>query len=433
MSEKPNIIFIAIDTLRYDHLGCNGYNRNTSPNIDKWLAANGIVMQNHFTTTSYTHPAFTSIFTGNHPLYHGVVYQKARKPLVNGIKTLPELFKQDGYYTCGVDSLGFQDCVMHFRYGYDKLIGQDDCEPYDESIGGDDNGMNRYKPIILSMLEEAAKHQPFYFYIHIWDPHRAYLPRNIYKNMFLTGNETDKFNYSTTSKAEHPEEPKNMDYTIAQYDASIYDCDEALGHLFQKIDSLNLDNTLTALTADHGESLGEHNIYTRHAGIYDVSLHVPFIVRWKGKIPLGKHCDALTSHVDIAPTLLSLAGVQHESEMAGLKLDNVLQGISQEANDMIFGHTINPDMRRCVRTKKYKYFKQVKGAHKEKSWPDIELYNIENDPGEQNNIADSEPEICKKLDENLEEWIKSELNKAGHPDPMVEQSHDQIVDRLPMW
>ena len=434
MSVKPNILLIAIDTLRYDHLGCYGYKRNTSPNIDKWLASNGVVMENHFTTTTYTHPAFTSIFTGHHPLYHGVVYQKAKEPLSKDIPTLPEYFKNAGYFTCGLDQLAFCDAVKHFGYGYDIIKGPKDFPPLDDSIGGHRNGLNRVKQLVMEILEQAVSHQPFFMYLHVWDPHRAYNARLQYKDRFLTGNEPDPFNYSTIKKKEeHPEEPKNMDYTIAQYDASIFDCDEALGHLFGKIDSLGLSDMLVALTSDHGEELGEHRIYTRHAGAFDTNLHVPFIIRWSGKLPAGARRDSLTSHVDITPTLLSLAGIKHQNKFSGIELDNVIKGKSENTYEAVFGHTINPDMRRCIRTKKYKFLKQVKGAPREEAWPDRELYNLRNDPGEKNNISLDYPEISDQYEQWLDEWVDSQLKKAGHSDPMVEQSSNITVNRWPLW
>jgi len=439
MPKPPNVILIAVDTLRAGHLGCYGYGRDTSPNIDRWLADKGVFFERHSGGASYTHPSFTTMLTGHFPLDHGVVVQGTPVPPREGIPMLAELMEAGGYYTAAVDSLGKSAKggrnVMYFRRGFKRYVHYPSEEPPSPRREGKRNGMNCVNAFALPVIEELEKRQPFFLFLHVWDPHRAYQPRPPFSEKFVTGREPNRVNFSTLDKATHPEEPKGMGYTIAQYDGAIADCDDALGEFFARVDDLGLgDDTAVVLTSDHGESLGEHRIYCRHAGIYQATMHVPLILRYPPRLPTGEKRTLLTMHVDIAPTILAFAGLGGGEEMAGMSLVDVATGASSPKREAAFAHTINPDTRRAARTERYKFLQHVAGCPREAAFPERELYDLAKDPGETRNLAEELPDVTKRMEKLMDRWVSENLARAGHPDPMVAQRGGEgTVSRIPLW
>lgn len=445
MPEKPNVLLLAVDTLRADHLGCYGYPCETSPNVDRWLAGQGVLFEHHCTQASYTHPAYTTIFTGHYPLRHRSIFMPTKVPPPEGMPMLAELLRAGGYYTVSVSRLPFpgQGPGAFYGRGFDSCLnyGTERATPPLDREGGPEgkpSGMHCVNRITLPLLRELQERQPFFLFLHVWDPHRPYTPRRPFSERFVTGREPNTVNFSVViptsrGKEVYPQEPSGVEYTVAQYDGAVADFDQAFGEIMEEMERLSyVDDTLLILTADHGESLGEHRIYFRHAGAFEPTMHVPLILRYPPRLPKGRRRPQLTEHVDIAPTVLAFAGVKGAKGMAGLDLTDVALGEPATTREVAFGHTPNPDLRRSARTERYKFIQHIKGCPREEAWPEEELYDLASDPGENHNLIREQPDIAKRMRGLLEEWVRRTL--AGRPDPMVEQGGGEgTVSRWPFW
>jgi len=423
-----NVLFIAIDTLRADYLGCYGYAKPTSPNIDA-LAASGVCFDNDFAVASYTHPNYTSMFTGRYPITHGVVRQGGDYYMPDDIPVLPEMLGSAGYATAVVSNLpgsGKAVQTTWFARGADRHVAYDAQEPPD---GIRPNSMAHVKDLAIPVLEELRE-QSFFMFVHCWDPHRAYLPRPPYDEMYVPQHAPNRTNFSVDPVPET--EPQGLAYTIAQYEGTITDCDAALAELLASVDELGLrEDTLILLTADHGESLGEHRIYFRHAAIYEPTVHVPLIMSCPGVLPAGRRVEAFAQPVDLAPTILSLLGMEDEWNMDGHDLTAAAKGETEQTYDRVMMHSINPDMRRAIRTRTHKLIQLVPGCDGQEAFPAEELYDLRNDPGETANVVGEQIGVAAELRDQLESWARAKVEARGGVDPMVEQTH--AAGRWPIW
>ena len=423
-----NVLFIAIDTLRADYLGCYGYGKPTSPTIDA-LAASGVCFENAFAIASYTHPNYTSMFTGRYPITHGVVRQGGDYAMPDDIPVLPEMLKSAGYTTAVVSNLprsGKAVQTTWFSRGADRHVPYDAKEPPE---GIRQNSMAHVKELAIPLLEEF-KDERFFMFVHCWDPHRAYLPRPPYDEMYVPEGVPNRTNFSVDPVPET--EPHGLAYTIAQYEGAITDCDAALGELLASVDELGLrEETLILLTADHGESLGEHRIYFRHAAIYEPTLHVPLILSCPAQFPTGRRVEAFAQPVDLAPTVLSFVGIEDQWDMEGHDLTAVARGDAEDSYDRVMMHSINPDMRRAIRTRTHKLIQLVPGCDGQEAFPAEELYDLRNDPGETANVVGEQADVAGQLRDELEAWVREKVEARGGEDPMVTQSH--AAGRWPIW
>lgn len=303
-SKHPNIIFITVDALRADHLGCYGYQRNTSPNIDK-LAREGTVFNKCFATSSATVYSFPGILTGRYLAVKKSDYALYSNNLDNKFDTLAEYLKKADYHTAAFVKNAHLRIKQGFEQGFDSY----------ESVGGDAQSITVR---VLDFLKKYQDNKPFFIWVHYLDLHTPYASLPEYFKQFENDklyNENDKilklnsrgnsYPYESLGKipkAAFQENKYNLNYYIACYDAGILYTDFYIGKLLKNIK----DNTMVILTADHGESLGEHNRYFSHGeNIFDELLHVPLIIKDNRYFKAGKKISTVASSVDIVPTILS--------------------------------------------------------------------------------------------------------------------------------
>jgi len=253
---QPNVLLISVDTLRHSNLGCYGYDRPTSPHIDKF-AQEGVVFENMISVAPWTLPTHASILTGLYPSFHGI--QEDGVKLSSQIKTLAEVFQAHGYRTIGVISHIYVSSVFGFDKGFDH---------FDDSLI--EGGMT--SPIAEQVVSYTAALK---FY----------------------------------SRSVHMPEA-DLKQLIAYYDEEIAYVDSEIGILLEVLRKHGqLDNTIIAFTADHGEEFKEHGGLGHGRTLYREQLRVPFIIKGHHDLKPGTHCKKLVSPIDIAPTLLQLAGL----------------------------------------------------------------------------------------------------------------------------
>ncbi len=313
-----NIVIITIDTLRADHLGCFGYERNTTPNIDS-ISAEGFLFSQAYTSRSLTGPSLTSLMTSLYPITHGLRdngYVMSPK-----IDTLARILQRNGYQTAAYNAY---HCNKK-RFGFSHFF----C------------ALNNDQKVASSAINWIKKNSEkrFFLWVHLFSPHAPYEPPkgyDIFKPLGYSGPDysTKKSIYSI--KADSPTLPKgDIDRIVSLYDAEVRYADDQVGRISKALEDLSLDdNTIIVILADHGEDIYEHNKYLFHGcSIYDSSLHIPLIFKLPDKASKGMNDDGIVEIVDVSPTLLELIGLPSPTHFQGTSLLPVISGDGKKAKN----------------------------------------------------------------------------------------------------
>lgn len=420
---QMNLVMIVVDTLRADHLGCYGYHRKTSPHIDAF-ASEAMVCETHISPAIPTHPAFTTLNTGQFSITHGIVAHSGRNLIPRSSPWLPSILHQNGYTTCAVDNLS--QWQLDFHRGYEFYI--DPTQRNTLSLNATNRQINKRA---LPWLEQHHR-EKFCLFIHYWDPHTPYLPPRAYRKLFYDGDPHDPGNTSLADFEKHPlgrtwrttwfkqlgGNITDAAYIEALYDAEIRYCDEGIGTLLETLDRLgHRDDTLVLLLADHGEMMYRHGIFFDHHGLYEGNLHVPLIIRHPELKP-GRVAE-MTAHVDVAPTVLDLLGLEPAPLMEGVSLAPWLKGETQEpVRDYVVCQECTWQIKWGIRTKTHKFILARQ--------PDVydtpmrELYDLAADPGEFHNLAEEDRATAQNLEFMLEGWVREQMAKNGlAEDPLL--------------
>lgn len=413
------VLFIAIDTLRADHLSCYGYQRPTSPNIDKF-AREGVLFLNAFAPSIPTTPAYTVMYTGLHGITTGIVSHGAKDKaqyLDPNIPVLPQILREKGYITAAVDNL--YDIKNYFVRGYDYYMKTSHLQFV---------SANEVNEMAIPWIKQN-KDKDFFLFLHYWDPHSPYSPPERYRNLYYQGNPYDPDNRSMEPvkrqlvypfyKWWHYERlgnPTDINYFPAQYDSEINYVDEKIGEILNLLEEVGIiEDVLVILTSDHGENMTEHGLYFGHTGLYETTIHIPLICRWPGKLSAGKKIEAMVQHIDYTPTILDALKIPKIKKMEGRSLLPLMKDKIQEEYQEIYTNECTWRAVRAIRTKEWKLIKAIdKGKVYE--MPVRELYNLKNDPGENHNLVEEEKEVADELDFKMQKWLEEKL--GNRPDPL---------------
>ena len=442
-----NVLLIAIDTLRVDHLGCFGYRRPTSPSIDR-LAAEGVRCSNFTAPGIPTHPSFTTLFSGQHPIRHGVVSHGGPFNLHHDTATIPQLFLDRGYFTASFDNLAHHK--PHFGRGFEMIVDSSRKRGCGLMVTCEDIN-NRLLPFLK---QQGQAKDPFFAFVHYWDPHTPYWAPSRYRNLFYSGDPCDPAKKSLQPLYDHPlgphwreiwfkkvledtgrdpsKEITDAAYVEALYDQEIRHVDDGIADVLDTLDETGLaENTLVLLVADHGECMTEHGVMFDHHGLYPENLHVPLIARLPGRIPAGSEAAQLIQHLDILPTLCEAADLK-TPQSSGKPEESARTIDGKSAWGIMTGS--RPDEKlcdvmvseECTWQKKWSY--RDARYHfilaRQPDWygsPMRELYDLQADPELKTNIAALKPDIAAGLEAQLEGWIATRAQACGKKgDPLLE-------------
>jgi arylsulfatase A-like enzyme len=427
-----NVLVIAIDTQRADHLSAHGYPRLTSPHLDRF-ASQGALFETAFSPHIPTHPGYTTMFTGKDVFRHQIVTQGGKLDLDPEVRQLGELLGARGYFTGAADNLG-----RWFPRGFQRY------EKYEWAKEGTEwRKAEAVNEKLLPLLDEAAaqardgrrRGRPFLLFAHYWDPHTPYLPPAPFSRMFYAGDERDPSNRSMDPVFAF--EPftlyfqkwmggvTDIRFPVAQYDAEVAYVDSALAHVFSRLDALDLtESTLVIVTADHGECLDDHVCWFDHHGLYEENVHVPLLMRLPGRIPAGRRIGGFATLTDVAPTVLEAVGlgeVAAQEGMEGQSLWGQLTGARTRrvARDQLYLTECTWMRKRAWRTREWKLIEALEpDIH---DLPPVELYNLQQDPREQENVARRHPDVVQSLQQRLQRHAARRLRATGLPDPVQTQ------------
>lgn len=326
---RPNVLLITVDTLRADHLGCYGYGRPTTPELDAF-AAESILFEHAYAQAPFTAPSHASLFTSLHSNEHGVLTWGMKIP--PGAKTLAERFLEQGWRTGAFynhPTLEYVDIERGFQHVEKRYF-----KPAAETLEG-----------FLAWLDAGGEEeQPFCAWLHLWDVHRPYgyrdwsfVPREeqerpiayeetrfgAYPDVTVGRGEGD-YNAIPARRADPARPPKAWEFVENRYDGGVWYADQALGGLFRALRERGvLDHTVVIVTSDHGESLRERDPvwFTHDPYLYEETLRVPLILRLPGGERGGERVASLARGIDVLPTLLQVADLPLRSTRGRSLLD----------------------------------------------------------------------------------------------------------------
>lgn len=314
---NANVILIVIDTLRADHLGCYGYTRDTSPEIDK-IAREGIIFKNMVAQSSWTRAGTASILTGLYPKHHGANTRK--DSLSEEINLLPEILGKHGYDTYAFVANANVGTNAGFNQGYREFF------TFRESIRQDPLNIHvrsgRINETLLKFIRQLEQPANNFIYIHYMDPHAPYTPK---EKHFSKDNKITFTAEFFGSRAIHSmaedERCKALEEMIDAYDDEVLYNDKMMGHLIQTLKEKKMyANSIIIITSDHGEEFLEHEGTGHGDTLYNEQLNVPLVIR----LPDGKRktIDEVANQVDIVPTILSLLKIPLPAHIDGIGLLN---------------------------------------------------------------------------------------------------------------
>ena len=462
----PNIIVFMPDDLASAALGCYGNQVIKTPAFDR-LARGGMRFENAFTTNSYCTPARATLLTGKYSHKNGTL--KLNETFNGGQQTYPKVLQQAGYQTAlfgkwhlGSQPTGFEYyCVFKSQGGHWNTTVYETGEkwiPWSPTSdewreggrilpGNTDDG---FTELALAWLKGRDPNKPFCLLLHPKSPHGPYQPATRYKD-YLAGTTVpepvtlqDDYAGRTPKAVENimisnrlaaaprflekltKDERATMtraeittriyqEHFIKKYYQLVKGVDDNLARLLDFLDANALtENTIVLCTTDNGFFMGEHGFFDK-MWMYEPSIHVPLIVRYPPLIKPAAVNPSLVSHIDFAPTLLDLAGLQIPAEMQGKSLKPVLDGSAAKVNDSFYYHLYmhTPAIPEIVgvRTDRYKLI-GYPGMKEAYQW---ELFDLSKDSGEMRNLY-NHPDY-----QEIQSRMKAELRAAikGYGDPVV--------------
>lgn len=345
---RPNVLLISIDTLRADHVGCYGYPRDTTPNLDA-VARQGTRFAQHISNTSWTLPSHLSLLTGLPETVHGV--ESDARALDPARETLAEVLSRHGYRTAGFFSGPYLSPAYGFAQGferYESVMGlslpADVPDDWNELAPEDRvqaavtrSNLERTGEELLSRATAflgEERDDPFFLFLHFFDCHWDYVPPEPYWRRYDPDYDGDldptRIFANPRMRPGMPEE--DLEHVIARYDGEIRYTDEIVGRVLSELERLGLaDDTLLVITADHGEEFFDHGRFGHRFALFDESLRVPLVVRFPGRVPEGLVVEEQTSVADVMPTILELCGVPRPAEVRGMSLVSLLRGDPEPA------------------------------------------------------------------------------------------------------
>lgn len=439
LTTKPNIIWLTLDSVRQDHTTMGGYDRRTTPHIQKIAdSPNGVAFSSCFAHARASATSVPSILSGTYPSRHGTYYRESLA-FPKDLPLAAELFRDAGYSTVGVSNNEYASSLTGVDRGFDEFVllgssptsilknaGLWNVLKFISKIRTHSVGFSTdtHAHSGAYLLTEIAKREirraeePLFMYVHYNEPHRAYYPPLPYLNRFnkdlpVTGAEAAEIamdvHHNLVEYVANGCDLTNEELAAlkAMYDAEIAYTDDRVGMLYDYIQK-ELGETVVVITADHGELFGEDDMLAHKYSMHNGVLHVPMVV--KGLTNLAD--EGVVQHADVLYTLLAAAGGKTETiQGIDLRNDTRQYAISQSPKDSVeplLTENPNYDTSRFP-TEPYSLIQDSTFKYVQR--PDTpQLYRL---PDESKNVIDSYPEIAEQFDSQLTEWLNTEGQLVG--------------------
>jgi arylsulfatase A-like enzyme len=426
--EGSDVLVITVDTLRADHLSCYG-GATSTPSIDR-LASEGALFETSWTNVPRTTPAVASLMTGRFAHHHGV--RRLRQRLPDGEETLAERLSEAGFRTGALVAGGPLERVTGLDRGFSSYRCYVDLKGMLLTL--------RAVPWILRNVTRRT-----FLWVHYFDPHFGYQPPWPYNRV---GTEPEGFSVFEDIRSRRlrfgelyfkpPLSPEEHSYLQSLYRGEVEYTDAAVGLLLAAVrvrDWITGTRTLIILTADHGESLGEHGCWYEHGEfLYEQDLRIPLIVSWPGRIPAGVRTTSTSEMIDLAPTILDLLGLPPLGAPDGRSLVPFLEGgvippkpLFAESGESMFEENPRRPVRgvagkwRSVRRADWKLILIPHGTGEQ-----IELFDLAEDPLERNELSAQFPGKAAELRGSLLEWMASPRTRPDEGPEMDDETRERL-------
>ena len=449
------ILYVDIDSLRPDHLGCYGYHRNTSPTIDS-IAKEGVKFTNFYSTDTPCLPSRTALFGGNFGFKTGVVNHGGefsdiapRKNIWNrefkgGLRgeyaftSLGKVLRDAGYYTASISPFPERHTAYQVWFGF--------TETYDTGKGGLENADEVY-PVIKKWLENNGEKENWFLHVNMWDPHTPYDTPEDFGNPFkddpieewvteeLIQKQRNSFGPHSAREVPGFDEDLGGKYTmgvgeikntsdakeqIDAYDTGIKYADFYLNKVFEDLKKMNLwDDTAIIISADHGENQGELNVWGDHQTADHITNRVPLIIRWPGITDTNKGSTVENKfyNLDLTSTISQITSSSQPDRWDGINFtENLTNSKSSNGRDYL---VISHGAWSCQRSVRWDNWLLIRTYDTGlKDFPKYMLFDIEKDPHELNNLADQHKELVAHGMFLIDEWIEENMYEADRGDPL---------------
>jgi len=425
------ILFLDLDTLRPDHLGCYGYHRNTSPNIDS-IAAEGVRFDNYYCSDAPCLPSRAALMTGRFGIHTGVVGHggTAADMRLEGEPrdfrdrlswdSLPAFLRSAGFRTVTISPFAERHSAWWFYAGFNEMYNTGKC--------GDELA-EEITPTVIDWIKRNARQDNWFLHVNYWDPHTPYRAPVEFGNPFEndplpdwiteevleqhrrkvgphSAREINMYdNHANPKFPRYLGEIKDMQdlrKLIDGYDCGIRYMDEHIGRIFDALREEGVfDDLVIIISADHGENMGELGIYAEHGTADHITCRIPMIIRWpggqKGHVDKGLHYN-----LDLLPTLAQLLNKQPSDRWDGKSYAPAIISGEDCGRDYLVLSQCAHVCQRSVRFGPWIYIRTYHDGYH--LFPDEMLYNIEEDPYEQFDVAQQNRCVCWQAVYYLNEW-----------------------------
>jgi choline-sulfatase len=447
------ILILDLDTLRPDHLGCYGYHRETSPNMDR-IASEGVRFNNYYCSDAPCLPSRAALFSGMFGIHNGAIGHggtagdmrltgatRGFKDPMDRQSLTGFLRHEGGFYPVTFSPFGERHSAFWFYAGFREM--------YNPGRSGGESA-EEITPTVLDWIERRGHEDNWLVHVNYWDPHGPYrapekfgnpftdepIPEWITEEVFeghrkLVGphksHEISMYNNKTNPRfPRHPGELKDMNDVRRMMDG--YDCGIRYmdGHIGQIFDALEkkgvMDDLAVIITSDHGENMGEFGIYGEHASADYITCRIPMIIRWPGG-KKGRVDDGLHYSRDLGPTLAELLGKDPVERWDGRSYAPAITGGADCGRDHLVLSQCAHVCQRSVRKGPWLYMHTYHDGYH--LFPNEMLYNLEDDPHEQTDLADDKSDVCAELAGILQTWHDEMM--ASQPDGYDADPMDTVL------
>ena len=421
------VILIMADTIRPDHLGVYGYNRDTTPVLTR-LAARGARFDDAVAQATWTKVSTPSILTSLYPLSHTVLNTPDRLP--SSATTLAEIYRDAGYATLSFSSITFTGAATNLHQGFEELH-----EAASRTIRNRGKSSREFIGRLLPWLD-LHQDVPFFVFLHLFDPHSPFEPRAPYNTMWADPSQRgahlqrvadirrqidSPFLRGQVMPSQSDLDASGVDaeaflsYRRAWYDGSIRGMDAEIGRLVERLEHLGLtERVAVAFVGDHGEEFLEHGNSWHGQSVYGELTRVPLILWAPGRVPAGRQVADTVRTIDLMPTLLDLSGLSVPDSLQGQSLLPLLGG---DADTTSPGWVVRPAVsEEHIRTgagvnddhAAYALvldgWRLIHNVTRDSGEPKFELYDQRRDPLSLTDTADDNPDVVTRLAAELERW-----------------------------
>ena len=444
------ILYVDIDSLRPDHLGCYGYHRDTSPNIDD-LARRAVRFNNCYVSDAPCLPSRSALFAGRFGIHNGVVNHGgvASEPFLEGRErgfrsTLgqtcwPACLRRAGLQTVAISPFGERHSAWHWYAGFNEIHN---------TGGGGMEGAEEVSPVALDWIARNGREDDWFVHLNLWDPHTPYRAPAPYADFFadepLPAWLTDEVraahwngcgphsarevlgwgigDYEASLAKEFPRQPTQMAsmddvrMMFDGYDAGVRYADAHLGRVLNALaDAGVLDETAIIVSSDHGENLGELNIYGDHQTADHITSRVPLLFSWPS-LTRERADDGLIYNLDVAATTIQLAGGEVPDNWDGQGFAAALKTETGAGRESLVVSQMAWSCQRAVRFDDYICIRSYHDGYH--LFPDVMLFDVKNDPHQQHDLAPSRLDLVGRALTLLSGWEGAMLEGASGGDPL---------------